>query len=129
MRLIRDADAEERVILASFSHRTLYHLRVAGYRGTSCLSQAEVVGNLLGPSWLMRHLPYRGSAAQIPTRHGPITLATRRNIDHLHEQGIRVDFWTINDPGHARELLELGADGIMTDDPRAIAPVFAECRS
>jgi glycerophosphoryl diester phosphodiesterase len=38
--------------------------------------------------------------------------------------GIRVDFWTINDPAEARRLLELGADGIMTDDPAAIAPVF-----
>ena len=49
-------------------------------------------------------------------------------LDRRHALDIRVDYWTINDPDEARKLLELGADGIMTDDPKAIAPVFRECR-
>ena len=39
-------------------------------------------------------------------------------------RGLRVDFWTVNDPTTARRLLDLGADGIMTDDPAALAPLF-----
>jgi glycerophosphoryl diester phosphodiesterase len=49
-------------------------------------------------------------------------------VARCHRIGLRLDFWTINDPAEARRLLALGADGIMTDDPRAIAPVFAEVR-
>lgn len=37
---------------------------------------------------------------------------------------MRVDFWTINCPVEAQRLLLAGADGIITDDPRTIAPVF-----
>jgi glycerophosphoryl diester phosphodiesterase len=32
--------------------------------------------------------------------------------------------WTINDPLEARRLVDLGADGVMTDDPRLIAPAL-----
>jgi glycerophosphoryl diester phosphodiesterase len=40
--------------------------------------------------------------------------------------GLRVEFWTVNDPAEARLLLARGATGIMTDDPAVIAPVFRE---
>jgi glycerophosphoryl diester phosphodiesterase len=66
---------------------------------------------------------------QIPTRSGPIRLATPRFIQKCHDLGLTVDFWTINDPIEARHLLTMGADGIMTDDPAAIGPVFAELRA
>jgi hypothetical protein len=39
-----------------------------------------------------------------------------------------VDYWTIDDPVEAERLLKLGADGIMTDDPAAIAPVLKRWR-
>ena len=42
---------------------------------------------------------------------------------------IPVEYWTINDPAEAERLLALGADGIMTDDPAAIAPVFRRRRA
>jgi glycerophosphoryl diester phosphodiesterase len=37
--------------------------------------------------------------------------------------GLRVDFWTVNDPALARRLMALGVDGIMTDDPALLAGV------
>ena len=57
-----------------------------------------------------------------------MVLGRRDFIAKCHRLGMRVDFWTINDVAEARRLIELGADGIMTDDPRAIAPLFAELR-
>ena len=39
-----------------------------------------------------------------------------------HDLGLRVDFWTVNEPDEARRLLALGADGIMTDDPARVGP-------
>jgi glycerophosphoryl diester phosphodiesterase len=89
------------------------------------MSALEVAGAIYLPAALMRHLPLRGMAAQIPMRVGSRVLASEERIARLHELGARVDFWTINDPKDARTLLDMGADGIMTDDPKAIAPVFA----
>jgi len=44
-------------------------------------------------------------------------------LEKLRQLGLRVDYWTINDPNEARRLVALGADGIMTDDPARIVPL------
>ncbi len=38
-------------------------------------------------------------------------------IDYAHCHGIAVQFWTINDAKEIKELMEIGADTIMTDYP------------
>lgn len=124
LKIVRQARAEERVILASFSQATLLHLRSMGYAGMTAMASMDLVGALFLPPWLVNHLPLRGFAAQIPIKHGRYTLATKAKIAKLHAVGARVDFWTINDADQARSLLALGADGIMTDDPKSLAPIF-----
>jgi glycerophosphoryl diester phosphodiesterase len=122
--LVRRLGAQDQVTLASFSIKTLLHLRALGYEGRTCLSSLDLLTSLYSPKWLSAHLPLRGDVAQIPTEHRGLRLATRRNIDRLHALGIEVHFWTINDPREARELAALGADAIMTDDPRTIVPAL-----
>jgi glycerophosphoryl diester phosphodiesterase len=116
LEVIRRARAEERVTIASFDVFTLRRVRALGYRGPTGLAREEVL-MLLTP--LTRFFPPVGQAAQLPDR-----LGTRAVIQKCHALGLVVHYWTINDPARARALLALGADGIMTDDPRAIAPVF-----
>jgi glycerophosphoryl diester phosphodiesterase len=55
-----------------------------------------------------------------------VTFASQSAIDRLHSLGVRVDFWTIDDPAEASRLLAMGADGIMTDDVRAVASAFGK---
>ena len=38
----------------------------------------------------------------------------------MYALGIAVDFWTINDVQERENWSSLGADGIITDDPRRI---------
>lgn len=45
---------------------------------------------------------------------------TRPAIAHAHERGLRVWVYTINDPDEAAALVQLGVDGIITDQPHAI---------
>jgi len=126
--LLRRERAEERVILASFQLRTLLRARMGGYRGATALPRVEVLGMLRAPPGLFAFLPWRGTAAQLPLAGGGYRFDTPEMVARCHRLGLRLDFWTINDPAEARRLLALGADGIMTDDPRLIAPVFAELR-
>lgn len=126
--LLRRERAEERVTLASFHLRTLLVARLRGYRGDTALPRAEVITMLKAPPGLFAFLPWRGTAAQLPVAGGGYRFDTPAMVARCHRLGLRLDFWTINDPGEARRLLAVGADGIMTDDPRAIAPVFAEVR-
>ena len=43
---------------------------------------------------------------------------------HFSEPSLRVMTWTVNDPTEAAFLLSLGIDGIITDDPARLAPLF-----
>lgn len=128
LRCIRSARAEDRVRVASFSTRNLRSVRARGYEGETGLTGPELAALMLAPSRIARLLKV-GEAAQVPRRALGLTFASQRAIDRLHALGLRVDFWTIDDPAEAKHLLAMGADGIMTDDVRAVAPAFRAQRS
>jgi glycerophosphoryl diester phosphodiesterase len=126
MRSIRRADAEERVRVASFSMANLRHARVLGCLHTG-LAAVELGPLILAPLTVARRLPVAGEAAQVPIRASRVRLASERVIDRLHVLGLRVDFWTVDDPELARRLFAMGADGVMTDDPRRVSrPALAQ---
>ena len=121
LRVVRDHHAEERTLLASFSQRTLDGIRAAGYRGPTGCSQMEVVRQVL----FGRFGRVPGQRIQVPVRHGRLQLATPWFVRRCQRHGKSVDFWTIDDPEVARYLLDLGADGLMTNDPARILPVLS----
>ena len=123
--LVKQHRADDRVTLASFQLRTLVEFRRRGYGGETALSQGEVASLLAMPAMLWRQLPLTGTAAQVPVRAGRIHFDRPAFIAKCHSIGLRVDFWTVDDRAEAARLLELGADGIMTNDPAALRPLFA----
>jgi glycerophosphoryl diester phosphodiesterase len=125
LELVRRHRAEDRVTIASFQTSTAVAVRRRGYAGETALSQGEVATLLGLPAVLWRQLPFTGTAAQVPTKQGPLHFDRPSFIAKCHAIGLRVDFWVIDEPAEAQRLLELGADGIMTNDPAAIRPVFS----
>ena len=63
---------------------------------------------------------------QLPTEEYGFSLSTKRLVDNAHAHNLAVHYWTINDKSEMRELIEIGADGIMTDYPHRLAEVYAE---
>lgn len=122
MRVVERHRAEGRVLLTSFHDAVTTALHDAGYAGEKGLSRGEVVRALVLPSWAPASTRPRGQRIQIPTSIGGIPLAKPSTIRRLQGLGLRVDFWVLNDPSTAREVAAMGADGIMTDDPRGVAP-------
>jgi glycerophosphoryl diester phosphodiesterase len=116
---------EQRVTIASFHDDVVREVRARGYPGSTALSAREVQALLVlrGP---LRHLwPIRGSRVQVPPRVGPLDLGTRAFIDRCHALGLVVDYWVVNDRAQAAALLERGTDGVITDDPAKLRPLFA----
>jgi glycerophosphoryl diester phosphodiesterase len=122
--VVNRAQATDRTLIASFHADTLRKVRRSGYRGETGLAQSEVVRLLALPPRALAWLPLRGSAAQLPYRIYGVDLGTRAVVDKCHALGLDVHYWTVNEPALANRLLDVGADAIMTDDPRAIAPVL-----
>ncbi len=68
---------------------------------------------------------------QIPTSYDlgiTINLDKSTYIDRAHRRNVAVQYWTINDAETMRELIELGCDCIMTDDPALLQSVLDEYR-
>lgn len=120
LRCIRSARATDRVRIASFSSTNLRRARALGYEGKTGLSPAEVMRVLFAPRFAVPRMSVPGDAAQVPRRAYGVRFASQRAIDRFHAAGLRVDFWTIDDPAEAARLFAMGADGVMTDDPRTV---------
>lgn len=125
LELVKRLGAEERITIASFQTLTAIAVRRLGYGGETALSQGEVATLVALPAVMWRQLPFTGTAAQVPTHQGPLRFDRTTFIAKCHSLGLRVDFWVIDDPSEAARLLELGADGIMTNDPAALQPLFS----
>jgi glycerophosphoryl diester phosphodiesterase len=119
---LRRLGAERQVTLASFRSSTLRQVRALGYRGETSLGRSEVARLLSLPVAVQRGpLAPPGRYAQLP-----VTFAQPRVVARCHALRLKVDYWTVNDPAEARRLVQLGADGIMTDDPAAVVPAVRQ---
>lgn len=58
--------------------------------------------------------------------HPHHALLDKAHVTSLHEQGIAVNTWTVNEPGRAKLLAAAGVDGIITDDVPAILDAVTE---
>ena len=124
--LLRQHSALDRVCVGSFSDARLGRVHDAFGRSV-CLSagtREALRMRAVSLGWPWRR--FRARCAQVPIHQGRVRIVDRRFVDRMHSLGIDVHVWTIDDPRDMRELLDLGVDGIMTDQPEVLAEVFAE---
>lgn len=127
--LIGKRKALDRVCVGSFSYRRLRKLRRAlGGRLLTCMSPIEVAslrltGRVGGNSARVAQVPVEAGRSVGSRR---LTVVTERFISNAHRQRIPVHVWTINDEEEIRRLLDLGVDGIMTDDPELLRDILID---
>ncbi len=118
--------AVERVCCGSFSDKRLARLRSLlgpdlctslGPRSTSKLAAAA-----LGAP--VRSLP--APCAQVPPEIKGRRLVTPRFVEAAHRLGVQVHVWTIDDPAEMAALLDMGVDGLMTDDAAALKQLLVD---
>ncbi len=123
-RVLADERAVERVCCGSFSDRRLARLRELlgpelctslGPRGTAKLAAAAKGAPV-------RSLP--APCAQVPARVKAARLVTPRFVETAHRLGLQVHVWTIDDPVEMATLLDMGVDGLMTDQAAALKQVL-----
>ena len=61
---------------------------------------------------------------QLPTEQYGIKLATKGFVKTAHKHNLAVHYWTINEKEVMKELIDIGADGIMTDYPHRLKEVY-----
>jgi glycerophosphoryl diester phosphodiesterase len=58
-----------------------------------------------------------GDAVQIPRSYESWQLVTPESVAFAHRLGLEVHVWTVNDEAEMSELLDMGADGLISDYP------------
>jgi glycerophosphoryl diester phosphodiesterase len=127
-RSIEALGLHDRVLVAS-ADTTLVRAFRKPARGTvpSSAGRAEIFA-----FWLAARagqtslLPIEYDALQVPVRSGPLEIVNRSFVEAAHARGLAVHVWTIDDAALMRSLIELGVDGIMTDQPRRLAELARE---
>ena len=123
---IRRTNCIDRICVGSFSDKRLRHIRSQLGAGLcTSMGPLEVARLVLSSNTGLPISPSRHALiAQVPVRQGPIPVLTQRSIARAHNLDIQVHVWTIDDPRHIGQLLDMGVDGIMSDDTRALKDVF-----
>ncbi len=122
--VVTSLGAAERVLLTSFHDDILAAVRASSWGGQIGFSRRDVASLRLLPLALLRRRRPRGQRVQLPVHAGWLRLDGPAFIDKMHALQIAVDYWVINDRAEGARLLGGGADGLMSDDPHALAPLF-----
>ena len=59
-------------------------------------------------------------------KYGRIQVVEPRFVEAAHERGIAVHVWTINEREEMEYLINLGVDGMFTDNPSLLREVLSE---
>jgi glycerophosphoryl diester phosphodiesterase len=123
--VLRRTAAWDRVCVTSFSALRLAAARRALGRPV-CMSTSPV-----GIGAIKLGVPHGALAARfgglsVHCTQIPVRIATPSFLRHAHAAGLAVHVWTVNDRAGMVRLLDLGADGIMTDETGLLREVLAE---
>jgi glycerophosphoryl diester phosphodiesterase len=121
--VIARAGAFDRVCLTSFSGARLAATARALDRPV-CLAAPPGEIGLFRTGMPVAALAARLAARGIRCAQVPARVASARFIRRAHAAGLQVHVWTVNDPAVMTRLLDLGADGIMTDQTEALREVL-----
>jgi glycerophosphoryl diester phosphodiesterase len=124
LEVLRRCDAVERVCIGSFSDARLARVRrqlgealctSAGPRAVARLRLASMGVPVRVPDI---------ACVQVPSRARSVPVVDARFVQAAHRRSIQVHVWTIDDPVEMHRLLDLGVDGIMTDQPEVLRDVL-----
>jgi glycerophosphoryl diester phosphodiesterase len=126
VRVLKRTAAWDRVCVTSFSwQRLLRAQRQLDRPVCIAVTPAAIVAlRYLGVPGraLAAHLARSGAhCAQVPMR-----IATRRFIERSHELDLQVHVWTLNTRASIERALDLGADGVMTDEVGLLRDILTE---
>lgn len=117
-------DALERVCLGSFSDARLARAR-ARLGAALCTSAGpRTVARLRLASMGVPVRVPDVACVQVPVSARGVPVVDARFVRTAHARRIDVHVWTVDEPAQMHRLLDLGVDGIMTDDPAALRDVL-----
>ena len=117
--ILKKSNALSKVCIGSFSHRRISKFReVLGSQVCTSASPIEVT------RWIAGNVPSAPSCFQVPVSQGPIPVVTKRSLRAARQANKPVHVWTIDEAPDMQRLIDLGVDGLMTDQSITLKKVL-----
>lgn len=118
-KLLKRYDLEEQTLIASFDHDIIDIVsNVTDGEAIVSGGRQEITRFVIFHKIFLNGLySNKVDAVQIPTKESGINLKDHNMIRGANKRGMGVHYWTINNQETMKELIDLGADGIITDRP------------
>lgn len=117
--IIKKFNAENRILTASEHGVNLREIRKQFPDMATSFSSWEVINYyfLLKSGFLFLKDKFQGDALQVPEYYFGLRIVTSSFVKQAHAKGIKVHVWTINKESDMKRLLDIGVDGLFSDDP------------
>lgn len=123
--LVRRTNSWDRICVGSFSEsRVARAQRLAGPRLATSYGGRGVLALRLRSLGVPAPLRRGAVCAQVPESQYGVRVVDRRFVATAHALGLKVHVWTVNEPGRMAALVDLGVDGIMTDQIATLRSVL-----
>lgn len=136
LRILEKHKAFDRVIITTFNgnvYRSVKRLQKNGSISSGVMYSPSLFATVRYTLLYYFGLDYffgdKISVFQLPMKQLGVVYAKPEFIKNMHERNVAVHFWTIDDEDDMRTLIELDADGIMTDYPSRLKSVLDEYRA
>jgi len=115
--LVDRVSAKERTCFGSFSQARLDAItgRISGYTPARSFGTRGTLGLYLN-YLLNRSISVNQTCAQLPVKRYGVTLVNSGTLRYYRSLGLKTYVWTVNDAEEMQRLIDIGVDGIMTDD-------------
>ena len=120
LKKINSHNAIERVCLGSFNSKVIKKINSLEPKILTSMGISQVI---MYKFFQKKNL---SKLIQIPTLWNGIKVITKKFIDRLHNDGLKVHVWTINKETEMQSLIDLGVDGIMTDNASGLIKVMKQ---
>lgn len=134
VKILRARDCADRVCISTFSdRRTLLVRRLLGNRYCTATTVSNIARiraeSLLPPRPNQisgKTANPKAGCAQVPASIHGRRLVDERFVQTAHRHGLQVHVWTVNTASEMHSLLDIGVDGIMTDEITLLRSVLIE---
>ena len=116
IRLTREFEMEERVLYSSFNHYSLLEIKkLSANAKTGLLYQFGMVDPWVYANYVQ---------AQAIHPHYFVVAALPETVANCHENGVKVNVWTVDEPESIKKMIQCEVDAVITNKP----DIAIECR-
>lgn len=119
--LIQNYQMQDKVLVTSFHTGALLAFRRGCPTVATAMTKSEITWYVLLEKIGLSHLfPVRGQAVQVPEYWAGLRVVSPSLVKALHQRGVRIQVWTINDPDKMARFKAYQVDGLISDFPERV---------